>query len=95
MSISKQEFDHISKLARLELFDDEKDKIHDQISNVLGHFHDLQKVDVTDVDPCAQVSGLLNVWRSDEVENEDSDQALRQSKYFDNGFIKTSKAIEN
>lgn len=67
MKLTKQEVEHIAALARLELTEKEKEKFADQLSSILGYFKELQKVDLNNVEPTAQVTGLQNVARSDEV----------------------------
>ncbi len=67
MKLTKQEVEHIAKLARLELTEIEKDKFATQISSILGYFKELKKVDLSKVEPTAQVTGLENVTRPDEV----------------------------
>jgi aspartyl-tRNA(Asn)/glutamyl-tRNA(Gln) amidotransferase subunit C len=67
MKITKQEVEHIASLARLELSAEEKEKFATQLSSILGYFKKLQKVDLSKVEPTAQVTGLANVTRSDDV----------------------------
>jgi aspartyl-tRNA(Asn)/glutamyl-tRNA(Gln) amidotransferase subunit C len=67
MKLTKQEVEHIAKLARLELTEKEKEKFGGQLSAILGYFKELQKIDLKKVEPTAQVTGLENVARSDEV----------------------------
>ena len=73
MEITKQEVEHIAGLARLELTEKEKEKFATQISSILGYFKELQKVDLSKVEPTAQVTGLQNVTRSDEVKKCDEE----------------------
>ncbi|MEA3272168.1 MAG: Asp-tRNA(Asn)/Glu-tRNA(Gln) amidotransferase subunit GatC [Patescibacteria group bacterium] len=68
MKLKTQEVEHIAKLARLGLTEDEKKKFQDQISSILGYVEKLQKVDTKNVEPTAQVTGLINAIREDEVE---------------------------
>ena len=77
MKLSKKEIEHIAKLARLELSDEESELYRDQLSDVLSYIGKLQEVDTTDVEPTAQVTGLENQLREDKAW--DWDDAERQA----------------
>jgi len=68
MKLKIQEVEKIAQLARLGISEDEKKKFQDQISSILEYVAKLQKVDTKNVEPTAQVSGLINAVREDEVE---------------------------
>ena len=55
----------LAALARLELTDEELDLFAPQIGAILGYVDQLKEVDVTDVEPTSQVTGLMNVLRDD------------------------------
>ena len=59
----------MAKLARLELTEEEIVKYGEQISGVLSYIDQLREVDTTGIEPTAQVTGLENSWREDEVED--------------------------
>ena len=61
MSISKEEIDNIAELSRLELSAEEKEKFGEQLGSILDYVEQLSEVDTTDVEPTAQVSGLIDV----------------------------------
>lgn len=65
--LTKEQIKHIANLARLELSEAEELKYGQQLSAVLGYVDKLNEVDTSKTDITAQVSGLLNVWREDEV----------------------------
>jgi len=73
MKLTKQEIEHVAKLARLELTEEEIEKFGSQLSGVLDYIDQLKEVDVTGVEPTAQVTGLVNAWREDVVEYCDTD----------------------
>lgn len=62
------EVEHIAKLSRLELSSAEKEKFSKELSSVLEYFEKLKEVDVEGVEPCANITGLSNVSRQDEIE---------------------------
>ena len=55
-------------MARLELSPDELDRATHQLSDMLGHFDDIDALDLTDVEPMNQPYPLVNVLRDDVVE---------------------------
>lgn len=65
MKITKQEVEHVAKLARLELSEQEKDKLTDQLSGILTYVETLNGLDTTGVEPTAHVLDLKNVMRDD------------------------------
>lgn len=66
--LSNEEVQHIAKLARLGLKDEEVKKFAKQMNDILGYVEQLQQVDTKDVPLTSQVTGLENVSRKDEVE---------------------------
>jgi aspartyl-tRNA(Asn)/glutamyl-tRNA(Gln) amidotransferase subunit C len=74
--LDKQQIEHIAKLARLELTAEELEKYGGQISAILGYIEQLQEVDVDGVEPTAQVTGLTNAWREDEVNDWPKDENI-------------------
>jgi aspartyl-tRNA(Asn)/glutamyl-tRNA(Gln) amidotransferase subunit C len=73
MKLTKQEVEHIAALARLELTEKEKEKFATQLSSILGYVEKLKKVDLSKVLSTAQVTGLQNVTRPDEVKRCDEE----------------------
>lgn len=95
MSISRQDIDHVAELAHLELSEAEKERFSEQLGSVLEYVDSLKEVDTTGVEPTAQVSGLVDVWRSDEVSDWERDEvlsALRQGEY-EGGYVKVKKVL--
>lgn len=62
--------DHIAKLARLGLTEEEKQKFAKELAAILDFVKKLQEVDVMGVEPTAQVTGRQNVMRPDEAQKE-------------------------
>ena len=97
MNLSKDEIQHIAKLARLELTDEELEKYGGQLSAVLNYIDQLKEVDVKGVEPTAQVTGLENVLREDAVRDWDEkeiEEALADAPEREERFIKVKRVIE-
>lgn len=63
--ISRSDVEHVARLARLGLTDDELDRMVGQLSRILEAVNVLQGVDTSAIDPTAQVIELENVMRDD------------------------------
>jgi aspartyl-tRNA(Asn)/glutamyl-tRNA(Gln) amidotransferase subunit C len=65
--ISRADVEHVARLARLGLTDDEIDRMEEQLNRILEAVGQLQAVDTSKVGPTAQVIALENVMRDDVV----------------------------
>ncbi|MDR0351700.1 MAG: Asp-tRNA(Asn)/Glu-tRNA(Gln) amidotransferase subunit GatC [Puniceicoccales bacterium] len=61
------DIDLISKLARIELTEEEKCKLTGQLRDILEYFDQLKEVDVVDVEPIAHAFPIYNIWRNDDI----------------------------
>jgi aspartyl-tRNA(Asn)/glutamyl-tRNA(Gln) amidotransferase subunit C len=66
MSLSLEEVEHIAQLARLELSDEEKHRYREQLSAILDHVAQLQKLDTASIQPTAGVFSSEGHLRIDE-----------------------------
>lgn len=62
-----EQIEHIAKLSKLELTAEEKDKYSRELSSVLDYVEQLSEVNTDNVEPTANITGLSNVFREDEV----------------------------
>jgi len=80
MALTHEQVKHIASLARLDLSAAEVEKFTTDLSNILAYMEQLSEVDTKDVEPTAQVTGLVNISRTDEIEKRaDPDLLLKQS----------------
>ena len=75
--ISKQEVQHIAKLARLGLTDKEIGKFQSELATILGYVGKLKQADVSKVLPTTHPHFLENVIRGDKVEKQNLKRADR------------------
>ena len=97
MKLTVEEIKKIATLARLELTPEQIETYGDQLSGVLDYVAMLSEVDTTDVEPTAQVTGLENVLRADEIQNWPEDEieaALKDAPGREDRFIKVKRVIE-
>jgi aspartyl/glutamyl-tRNA(Asn/Gln) amidotransferase C subunit len=65
MAISLDEVRHVARLARLELDDAELMAFQGELNALLGHFQDIEGVDVSGIAPKPHAVALKNVWADD------------------------------
>lgn len=64
--LSREEVDHVAKLARLELSEAEADRFASELSNVLEHIDRIRTLDLEGVEPTAHVTDVTDAQRADE-----------------------------
>ena len=65
--LSREQVLHVAKLARLELTDDEVERMAGELSKVLDHIEKISELgDLADVAPTSHVIEVENVLRADE-----------------------------
>jgi aspartyl-tRNA(Asn)/glutamyl-tRNA(Gln) amidotransferase subunit C len=67
MKITLQQVEHVARLARLELTEQEKETLQAQLDSILSHIGKLNELDTSGVEPTSHVLPLANVFRDDEV----------------------------
>jgi aspartyl-tRNA(Asn)/glutamyl-tRNA(Gln) amidotransferase subunit C len=65
--LTREDVLKLARLARLELSDDEIVKFGEEMSDILQFVEQLQDVEVDDLQPTHQVTGLTNVTRDDVI----------------------------
>ncbi|MCE5191337.1 MAG: Asp-tRNA(Asn)/Glu-tRNA(Gln) amidotransferase subunit GatC [Actinomycetia bacterium] len=67
MSISESDVRHVALLARLALTDEQVTRLQGELNSVLGHIEQMQKLDLSDVEPTSHSIPLRNVTRPDVI----------------------------
>lgn len=87
--LSKEEVQHIAKLARLGLTEDEVGKFQKDLSSILDYIEKLKEVDVRNVSPESHAIEIENVEREDEVKQKTPAEKLtEQMPEKKDGFLK-------
>jgi len=77
MSLSRQEVEKVSLLARLRLSEEELDLMTSQLGQIVEYVEQLSELDTENVEPMAHAVEIQNVFAADEVASGlDRDQAL-------------------
>ena len=94
--LSKETIEHLSKLALLELSEEEKEELSKQLGDILDYFAKLDDIDTNNVDPTTHpIEGLSNVFRKDEPwESLSNEEATKNSKYKQDGYFKAPRILK-
>ena len=90
--ITIKDVEHVAKLARLELTEEEKEKFTGQLGAVLEYVNQMNEVDTSDVEPMAHAIDFSNVMREDVVVYEQTkEELMKNAPYEENGFFRVPK----
>jgi aspartyl-tRNA(Asn)/glutamyl-tRNA(Gln) amidotransferase subunit C len=90
--ITIKDVEHVAKLARLELTEEEKELYTKQLGDVLKYVEQMNEVDTSDVKPMAQVIDFVNVMREDKVVYEQTkEELMANAPEEENGYFKVPK----
>lgn len=96
MEISQAQVEHVARLARLEVSEEEKTTFARQLSGILTHIDQLKEVETAGVEPTATVLPTDNVFREDEVRPSlTQEQALANAPDQTDGFFRVPKILED
>ncbi|MFQ6016080.1 MAG: Asp-tRNA(Asn)/Glu-tRNA(Gln) amidotransferase subunit GatC [Anaerolineae bacterium] len=95
MKLSRAEVEHIAELAKLGLTEEEIEKFREQLSAILTYANRLQELDTEAIPPTAQITGLQNVMRPDEVSRSYShEDILANAPQEKDGFFQVHAVLE-
>ncbi len=94
---SEETLEHISKLALLDLSEEEKSKLAKELGDILNYFKKLNDLDTTDVKPMTHpIGGLKNVFREDiPWKSLSNEEALKNAKHTKDGYFKASRVLKS
>jgi aspartyl-tRNA(Asn)/glutamyl-tRNA(Gln) amidotransferase subunit C len=93
--LTTEEILKLAKLARLKLSDAELERYKSELDEILGYVEMLSSVDTDNLEPTNQVTGLVNVFRADDVKEyvAKPDELLKQTPDHDGRYIKVKRMI--
>jgi aspartyl-tRNA(Asn)/glutamyl-tRNA(Gln) amidotransferase subunit C len=96
MRISKEDVEHVAKLARLEITEAEREAFSKQLSSILTFMEQLKTLDTEGVEPTATVLEQNNVFREDKARpGLPVEQALANAPESENGYFTVPKILED
>lgn len=63
--LSREQVDHVARLARLDLSDAESERMAGELSKVLDHIEKIRELDLDGVEPTSHVVDIVNALRAD------------------------------
>jgi aspartyl-tRNA(Asn)/glutamyl-tRNA(Gln) amidotransferase subunit C len=93
--IGTTEVKRIARLARIHLSDDEIAQMSVELGAIVEFVEQLSSINVDGVPPTDQVTGLVDVWREDEVKNfGNRDLLLKNAPAQQDGYIKVKRVLQ-
>ena len=90
--ITIKDVEHVAKLARLELTEDEKVKFSKQLGDILKYVEQMNEVDTTGVEPMSHAIPVVNVFREDVVVQEQTkEELMANAPSKEDGFFRVPK----
>jgi aspartyl-tRNA(Asn)/glutamyl-tRNA(Gln) amidotransferase subunit C len=95
MPLTLEEVEHIARLARLKLTEEEKQRFQEQLSEILDFAARLQGVDTEGIPPTASVLPPRSVLRPDEVrQGLNRDELLKNAPQVEDGQFRVPPILE-
>ncbi len=68
MAITRKDVEHVARLARLALSEEEKERYTQQLGQILTYIDKMSTINTENVVPTTHVLPLSNIWREDKCE---------------------------
>ncbi len=96
MSVTKNDVEHIAKLAKLEIKEDEINEFTSQLNKVLEYVDKLNELDTENIEPLSHPVEGENVFREDVLKNSiPTEDALKNSASKTEEYFKVPKVIKS
>ena len=93
--ITREEVEHVARLARLEFSPAEVDALTGQMDTILAHVEQLNELDTEGVEPTSHAVALENAFRPDVVADSiGAEKALQNAPLHADGCFGVPKVIE-
>ena len=95
MDIKREDILHLADLSEFALTDSEIESLGGDLKGIIKYISQLDKLDTTDVEPTYQVFEMENVWRDDEILEQDAtrEELLALTKNEKDNQIKVPKVL--
>ncbi|MDQ4142927.1 MAG: Asp-tRNA(Asn)/Glu-tRNA(Gln) amidotransferase subunit GatC [Actinomycetota bacterium] len=96
MTIDKKTVDHVARLARLALSEEERETMSAELTVILEHAEKIQALDLDGIEPTAHAVALENVLRKDEVTPSlRPEEALANAPEAEDGRFRVPRIVED
>ncbi len=94
MSVSLEDVRHLAELSQIRLNKTELTSLASDIDRIVGYIDQLDELDTAGVEPTFQLTGLENVWRTDEVKPQlERRELLQLAPDSEDGQVKVPKVL--
>ncbi|MFC2447850.1 MAG: Asp-tRNA(Asn)/Glu-tRNA(Gln) amidotransferase subunit GatC [Candidatus Nanoperiomorbus sp.] len=94
MSVSLEDVRHLAELSQIRLSKTELTSLAGDIDRIVGYIDQLDELDTAGVEPTFQLTGLENVWRTDEVKPQlERRELLQLAPDSEDGQVKVPKVL--
>ncbi len=95
MEIKREDIIHLGKLSNFDLSEKEIESLSKDISEIIKYISQLDELNTDGVEPTYQVFEMENVWRGDEILEQDAsrEQLLALTKEEKDNQIKVPKVL--
>lgn len=94
MSVSLEDVRHLAELSQIRLNRTELTSLAGDIDRIVGYIDQLDELDTAGVEPTFQLTGLENVWRTDEVKPQlERRELLQLAPDSEDGQVKVPKVL--
>ncbi len=94
MSVSLEDVRHLAELSQIRLSKAELTSLAGDIDRIVGYIDQLDELDTAGVEPTFQLTGLENVWRTDEVKPQlERRELLQLVPDSEDGQVKVPKVL--
>jgi aspartyl-tRNA(Asn)/glutamyl-tRNA(Gln) amidotransferase subunit C len=95
MAITKEQVEYVAKLARLNLKEEEKEKLTVDMAQIIDFADKLNSLNTEGIEPTAHILPINNVTRKDEVKpSYDRDAITENAPSKQDGCYKIAKVVE-
>ena len=93
---TKETIEYISKLALINLSEEEKEKFAKQLGEIIAYFKKLNDIDTSEIEPMTHpIEGLKNVFREDiPWKSLTNEEALKNAEHKKDGFFKAPRILK-
>ena len=95
-NFTKETIEHVSKLALIDLKEEEKEKFLKQLSDIISYFKKLDALNTKNIEPTTHpIDNLKNVFREDiPWESMSNEEALKNTQYKKDGYFKVPRILK-
>ena len=95
MALSNEEIEHVARLGRLNLNDEEKQNMKSDLTEILSYVEELENAPTEGLTPISQISGMENIVRADQIEPSlENAKIMQNAPAVEKGFLKVKKVFK-